>query len=89
MHILGVLRAPKPIFETSSEWLLLEINAYTCVRLKPTQHTEVCIPVQMDLPKPLFHFFMLVELWPKPIMITLVSYIRFSNIYNFNIKHLL
>ena len=39
-------------FLESSEWLLLEIKTYNCVRLKPRQCTQVCTPIQTDLLKP-------------------------------------
>ena len=50
-----VLRTPRPNFQDCSEWLLPEVKVDNYVRLKPTQRTQVCTPIQTDLPEP-FHF---------------------------------
>ena len=48
-----VLRTPGPIFQNSSEWVLLKIEAYNYVRLNPRQLlTQVCTPIQTNLWKP-------------------------------------
>ena len=49
IYHFGVLRTS---FLEGSEWLLLEIKTYNCVRLKPRQCTQVCTPIQTDLLKP-------------------------------------
>ena len=41
-----------PICQNNSEWLLLEMKACNCVRLKPRQRIQVCTPIQTDLSKP-------------------------------------
>ena len=35
-----------------SEWPLLEVEAYNCIRLKPRQPTQVCTLIETDFLKP-------------------------------------
>ena len=54
---IWTLRTPRLIFRNSYEWLLLEINAYNCVRLMSSERTQVCTLIQTDLSKPEVSFF--------------------------------
>ena len=45
MYDFWVLRTPRPIFQNSCEWLLLEIKAYNYVHLKLRQSTNKYVEV--------------------------------------------